>query len=191
MMSYLEGHIKLKQEQFIFLLVGGIGYKIFLSQKQIRTIGKIGDPLRLFIHQHIREDENSLYGFSSFAELELFEVLTSVSGIGPKAGIKILELGDVADIKRAIVREDITFLTRVSGLGQKKAQRLVMDTKSKIEDLELFGADDAGAADALHALIGLGYSELEARDALRELPETAATAEEKVRLALKYLGQTV
>lgn len=197
MISFLSGIIKLKQDNFILVDVHDVGYKVFVCKKMNRGIGKVGQKIRLFTYQHVRENEISLYGFADFNELALFEVLISVSGIGPKAGLNILELGPVSEIKRAIADENMSYLTRVSGLGKKKSQRLIIESKSKIEDLGFFSKDDSidtrdnSSIDALQVLIGLGYKENEARDALREVPEKSKTTEEKVRGALKNLGQSV
>lgn len=200
MISYLEGHIKYISDLSVTLLVGGVGYQVFMTQRALRA-AQIGAPMQVFIHDHVREDEITLYGFDAHDELELFNICISISGIGPKAGVKILDLGSAQEIKQAIVREDVTFLTRVSGLGKKKAQRLIVEAKSKVEALGVSASPltlsvggrsgDTSTGDALSALIGLGYKEYEIREMLHQLPDTAITAEEKVRAALKLLGQHV
>ncbi len=211
MIRYLEGTIRSVDVNSVIVVAGGVGYEVFLLPRELRAVqvesgavaGGASGPVReFFTYQHVREAELSLYGFAAREELDLFEACLSVSGIGPKAALKIVDLGSVDEIKEAILQENLTFLTRVSGLGKKKAQRLVTEAKGKIEELGVpmkasggaagrsvsLGGGDRSLTDALGALVGLGYKEYEVVEVLRALPATAVTAEQKVREALRLLG---
>ena len=112
--------------------MGGIGYRVYMSDVNMGRIAKQRE-VELFIHTHVREDQISLYGFQSQDELGVFEMLLSISGIGPKAALGILAIASPATIKNAIVEGDSSMLTRVSGVGKKTAERVILELKNKIE----------------------------------------------------------
>lgn len=140
------------------------------------------------VHTHVREDQFALYGFSNLEELEFFELLITVSGVGPKSGLAIMSLADVKMIKSAITSEDPSVFTKVSGIGRKIAERVIVELKGKLKE----EADSAPVAkehsDVLDALIALGYKEQEARDAMKDLP-AGITLQEKIKIALKTLSK--
>lgn len=188
MLAYLEGEVIFKSEDFVLLLVGGTGFKVFVGFD-----APAGERLELFTHLVVREDALLLYGFRTYEELEMFEILLGVSGIGPKSAMGVLIAASPGIIKTAIVQEDTTILTRVSGIGKKTAARVILELKNK------FSADDLAGLkpeeipvttknEATDALIGLGYRPQEVRRVLAEIPADK-TLEEKIRLALKSLGR--
>lgn len=189
-MSYLEGELILKKQDFIIVKSGGVGFKLFVHF----DVGDIGTTVSLFTYLVVREDALSLYGFKTYEELELFEVLISVSGIGPKSGMGILALADPYTIKTAIIQEEPGILTRVSGIGKKTADRVILELKHKfsVDDLgefSDFAQNNASEhSDAIEALVGIGYSQNEVRKILSEIPKDKSL-EERVRLALKELGK--
>jgi len=192
MISYVEGEIIFRGKDFVILKGGGIGFKIFVLPETGAKEKQIG----LFTHLVVREDALALFGFISYEELELFETLISVSGIGPKAGMGILSLADPATVKTAIAREDASILTRVSGIGKKTAERVILELKNKftLSDIAEKGSKEKqkeilNQQDAIEALVGLGYGQSEARKSLEKLPKDISL-EEKIRLALKNLGKT-
>lgn len=190
MISYLEGELILKRQDFIIVKSGGIGFKLFVHF----DAGVVGEKISLFTYLVVREDSLSLYGFKTYEELELFEILISVSGIGPKSGMGILSLADPYTIKTAIIQEEPGILTRVSGIGKKTADRVILELKHKfsVDDLETL-SDSAQINvnehhDAIEALVGIGYGQNEVRKVLSEIPKEKSL-EERIRLALRELGK--
>ena len=191
MITSLEGIIEFKGEKFIVVNVGGVGYKVFLRVDAIHKIPEIGRKVKLWTHHYIREDIAALYGFSAFAELDFFEVLIGISGIGPKGALGILGVAPLDTLKKAIAAGDTSYLTRVSGIGRKTAEKVVLELKEKMAGRGVIveAPELQQEADALDALITLGYSQREAREALARVPSEIASAEKRVREALKRLGK--
>lgn len=190
MISYLKGKIKSKTDECIVLDVQGVGYKVFLSQSTLKKIGKENDQVGLHTYLYIGEGVMELYGFLTLEEEEFFQSLLDVAGVGPKAAIKILGLASLDQIKQAIASEDVAFLDSVPGIGRKKAERIVLDLKSKIAIKEIPSQKlSAVQKEALDALVKLGYSSLEAKKALLEVSEKTTEAKEIIKKALKILGK--
>jgi len=191
MISYLRGKIKLAGEDFVILDVNGVGYRVFTTHKNLGEIRSKKEDIELFIYQHIREDSADLFGFLSFAELEFFEIITSVSGVGPRLGLAVLEISAVDDMKKAIGTSNIDFLTRVPGIGRKKAELIILELKSKMDvlvDGKMTSVTEPDS-DAANALMRLGYSKQEAKLALEGVPDDIKDMGERVRLALKEIGK--
>jgi len=131
MISYLKGNIIYKNNNYLILDVVGVGYSIYLSEKLLQEV-KINSAATFYIHQHVREDALDLYGFKNVEDLELFGMLLSVSGIGPKSALGVLSVASSQEVIQSIARGDSVLLTKVSGIGQKTAERLVLELKSKI-----------------------------------------------------------
>lgn len=189
MIAQLEGKIAGIRGNAVILMVGGVGYQVAVSAY---TLGKLAgkDQVLLHIHTHVREDALALYGFLDEEELGMFELLISVSGIGPKVGLSILSIADVKTIRLAIVNKDPNILTRVSGVGKKTAEKLIVELQNKVEAVA--GDEDSDAAsgqDALEALTSLGYSITEAREALKVVPKDTKDVSARIRAALKTLGK--
>jgi holliday junction DNA helicase RuvA len=190
MISHLKGKIILKKEKFIIISAGNVGYKVFVMS----SFEKVGDEIELFTHLNVREDALALYGFAEYKELELFELLISVTGIGPKAGMGILALADPETIKIAIAKGDSSILTRVSGIGKKTAERVILElgnkfTISDVENMEDKTKEIGNHSDALSALISLGYVPNDAKKALANLSPEIKDVGEKIKTALKELGK--
>ena len=191
MISYLEGKIIEKNEKFLVINAGGVGYRIFSHQGILEKMPAIGQNIGVWTHLYVREDTLDLYGFTEKEELEFFETLISISGIGPKSALGILEVAPVTSLKQAIVSEDETFFTKVSGVGKKTAQRLILELKNKLAKtvMPIKGSDSAEMAEAMDALVSLGYKERDARKVLQEIPKDIRGVEAKVKAALKILGK--
>lgn len=190
MIGSIRGKITLKTDKFILVETGGVGYKISISPDTLSKAPKIGDEIFLFIHTHVREDAFVLYGFLNQEELDFFEMLINVSGIGPKGALAILGIASIETLKRAIGTGDTSYLTKISGIGKKTAEKIVIELRDKVSDKmkdEKGGASMQGELDALEALKSLGYSQNEARDALKKVTPDANT-NTKIREALKILG---
>lgn len=177
------------RDSYVVVDVNGIGYKIFVSAY---TLGKLAQKpeVNLYIHTHVREDILALYGFLNLEELEMFELLISISGIGPKAAIGILSVADPKTIRAAVSNEDSSILTKVSGIGKRTAERVIVELKNKVVDLSVGEKEEVVAdSDALEALTSMGYSVFEAREALKLVPRETQAVEERIKLALKNLGR--
>ena len=186
MIGSIKGKIILKKEKFILVDVAGVGYKAFVSPSDSAFMKKIGDEVSLWTYLHVREDALDLFGFSEYTELEFFQMLLNVSGIGPKSALTILSIATVNTLKKAIGSGDISYLTKISGIGKKTAEKMVIELRDKLEDSDT-DSNLQGELDALEALKSLGYSQAEAREALKKVP-TDADTNMKVREALKILG---
>ncbi|MFZ2149970.1 MAG: Holliday junction branch migration protein RuvA [Minisyncoccia bacterium] len=186
MIGSLRGKITLKTDKFVIVEAGGVGYKVSVSPDTLSKVSKTGDEVFLLIHTHVREDSLDLYGFLASEELNFFEMLLNVSGIGPRSALAILGIATIETLRRAIGTGDTSYLTKISGIGRKTAEKIVIELRDKIGE-EKGGASLQGELDALEALKSLGYSQNEARDALKKTsPE--ATTNVKIREALKILG---
>lgn len=191
MISYIKGKIIFKNESFLIVSTGNVGYKVFFMS----DLSEIGQEVELFTHLNVREDALTIYGFLEYKELELFEHLISISGIGPKAGMGILSLADPETIKVAIAKGDSSILTRVSGIGKKTAERVVLELRNKFSNLE---NDDVlqekskeinDHTDVIEALVGLGYSSSQAKKAIASIPVEIKDVSERIKMALKELGR--
>lgn len=170
--------------------VGGVGYAVHVTAP---TLARLMDATKgassLFIHTAVREDAIDLYGFESGEELVFFKQLTSVSGIGPKSALGILNLNDVSQLKRTIMQSDATALTRVHGIGKKSAERIVVELRDKVSSERAGASGERGVdAEVVDALLALGYRVEEARAALKEVGSEKTGVSERVAAALKYLG---
>jgi len=185
MIGYLKGKIEYKGANYLIVETNGVGYKVFAPPMLLATI-KLRDEASFFILTYVREDQITLYGFDTPKALEFFELLLTVSGVGPKSALGIMSLASVEMIKSAIVSEDPSVFTKVSGIGRKTAERVIVELKEKLKT-EVDAAPVAREhSDALDALMSLGYSNQEARDALKTVPKEA-DLQSKIKLALKAL----
>jgi Holliday junction DNA helicase RuvA len=174
----------------VLVEVGGVGYCVRTPLLALDILKHSGSEVSLFIHTVVREDSLDLYGFPTEEELYFFKQLMSVSGIGPKTGLGILNVADVTSLKRAISQGDSNALTKVFGIGKKSAERLVVELRDKItSEVVARGFSVApGETDTevIEALMTLGYRADESRKALKE--SEGATVQERLAAALKYLG---
>lgn len=187
MISYLNGQIINKGNGFIILVVGNIGYKVFVNTSMYADF-KTGQAVEIYTHQHVREDALDLYGFKNLEELEMFELLLSISGIGPKSALGVLAIGNVAEIKESIAQGDSSLLTKVSGIGKKTAERVVLELREKVGYLAAEKGGGSMAGDEIDALISLGYTLQEAREALKSIDPAIKESGLRIKQALKNLG---
>jgi Holliday junction DNA helicase RuvA len=184
--AYISGEVVARAADHVVVDVRGVGYKVFVPRHPT------GDSVALHTHHVVRDDAQQLYGFETREELALFELLISVSGVGPKAGLAILSVARPAEVAAAIASGDAAALARAPGVGKKTAERLIVDLKSKIartgperEPTGLLTEDEAAAA-----LQALGYTAAEANAALRGAPRVgSASTEERVTAALRAAGR--
>jgi len=194
MIGYLSGTVQAVSSKYVIVDVNGVGYRVTMPEKNLNSIAKIGSPVKLFTHYIVntRDGSAELFGFMSPEELNFFNLLTSISGIGPKTAQSILAAADLQQLQLGIIRGDDGYLTKVAGVGPKTAQRLVLELKNKVMTTDL-GARTSGEmgaeSEAIDALVSLGYSQYQARDVLKQLPDKSKTTEEKVKEALRMLGK--
>jgi holliday junction DNA helicase RuvA len=190
MIARLHGKLEARTDDSLIVNVGGVGFRVRVTTGTLAMLGAVGSEVQLFTHLRVREDELSLYGFASEDELELFETLLTVSGIGPKVGIGILSSASTSTLRMAIAQGNLDILTALPGIGKKTAQRLVLELKGKVDVGGLGAVSELGAVDkdVMEALINLGYSAAEAAGAARSVPSTLVAIEDRVRFALQSLG---
>jgi holliday junction DNA helicase RuvA len=197
MFSFIRGILAQKKPDSVVVENNGIGYLLSVPLSTYNNLKDSGTEVKLYTYLAVREDSLTLYGFSDAEGRELFELLLSVSGVGPKAALNVLSALSPAEFYFAVMREDIKALTRVSGIGPKSAKRLLMELREKVEVLNLLPQTGQrilpGDAhrDAIDALLALGYSAAEAQSALQEArakSEGEISGKELLRLALAKLG---
>lgn len=185
MIGSIKGKIIFKTDKYLIVETGGVGYKINVSPDASLMVFKISKEVFLWIHTHIREDAMDLYGFLDIKELEFFEMLISVSGIGPRSGLAILGIASIETLRKAIGTSDTSYLTKISGIGRKTAEKIVIELRDKMGKEESDGSLQE-EMDTLEALKALGYSQNEAREALKQTKATDTNT--KIKEALKILG---
>jgi len=192
MISTLEGKITLKSEKYAIIESNGIGFRVHLSGKTLSKIPQIGGSVKLFIYLSVKETGWDLFGFLTFEELEFFELLITIPGIGPKTAANILSGASPDDLQEAIVLGDESILSRVSGIGKKVAEKIILELRTKVKKLAKGTGEKFKVADEIEiidALVALGYKVYEARDALKQVPQDIKGVENKVRETLKRLGK--
>jgi len=189
MIGSIKGKILLKTEKFLIVETAGVGYKVNTSSLLLSKEHRTGGEIFLFIHTHVREDTLDLYGFLDYPELEFFEMLISVSGIGPKGALAILGVTSIETLRKAIGTGDTSYLTKISGIGKKTAEKIVIELRDKVKNKISEKGENSlrDELDVLEALKSLGYSQNEARETLKKVPADIDT-NTKIREALKILG---
>jgi Holliday junction DNA helicase RuvA len=191
MIAYLCGQIINKTSSYVIVEVAGVGYQVFVGENFLNEL-KNGTEIELYTHHQVSEQASDLYGFKTLSDLELFELLLSVSGVGPKSALGVLSLASANDIKEAIIRGDADLLTKVAGIGKKTAERLVLELKGKVMRISSGAALEAmglGSSDEIDALMSLGYSLSEARTALNSVASEVLDSGERVKAALKKMAK--
>ncbi len=193
MIASLHGKLESLGSDWAIINVAGIGFQVYMPTSDLSTLGTADDEVKLYTHLHLREDNVALYGFTSADELWLFQTLISVSGLGPRLALAMLSALNVEQITMAIATASIDLLTMIPGIGNKVANRIILELKDKIgAGWVVTPATQLSQenTDVLAALTSLGYSAAEATKAVTTLPTTTTnlSLEEKIRLALQYFG---
>ncbi|MDP2656717.1 MAG: Holliday junction branch migration protein RuvA [bacterium] len=191
MIGYLNGRVHSITPPTILLDVQGVGYIVYTPIAVFYEL-EVGAPISLYIHDHIREDAHELYGFISSEDLDLFTLLISVSGVGPKTAIAALNVASSVHLRNAIINGDASLLQRVPGIGQKTAQRVVVDLRERlakdfvgVPGTQLLYQEDQ---DVIDALVGLGYSVQSAHTVMGEMSAEVVGMQERLKTALKLLS---
>ena len=179
----------MRGDRFLIIQTNSLGYKVFSLQRILESAKK-NNNIQLWTHLHLKEDVMELYGFTEYPELEFFEVLIQISGVGPKSAMGILAGAPLDTLKKAIASGEISYLTKVSGIGKKTAERVVVELRDKMGKLgETDKAMFKEEEDVLAAIVSLGYSPREAKEALKHVPENVAGINARVKETLKILGR--
>ncbi|MFA6338587.1 MAG: Holliday junction branch migration protein RuvA [Candidatus Paceibacterota bacterium] len=187
MISHLEGKTIYKDVRFVIISTNGVGYKVFATEETVDSLHE-NKQVSLWTHLVVKDDALDLYGFPNKSELDFFEKLITISGIGPKTALGVLNNASVPSIKKAITTGDTTHLIKVSGVSKKIAEKIVLELKGKFDN-ENNDVSFKEEVEALEALKSLGYSHKEAREALKEVSEKFSGTGDRIKQALKILGK--
>jgi holliday junction DNA helicase RuvA len=197
--AHLSGVVRRAGLDYVVVDVGGVGYMVTVATQTRQSLPPPGGEVDLHIHTHVREDQLSLYGFATVEELELFEMLIQVDGVGPKVGLNILSAASLEVLKRAIMGEDAAPIRRASGVGQRTAAKVIIELKPRLDAVAALEAVPRAAAIAGDgavpkaveaALRNLGYSSQEARDGIETVDwKSSPSTQEALAAALRSLGR--
>ena len=207
MLAYIKGILEMKMTGYVVIDVGGLGYKVFMSENGIEKLGNIGENVKVHTHYRVREDDISIYGFNTLEELKMFELLINVSGVGAKTALTMLAVCEPSDFALAVISEDIKTLTTIPGIGAKSAQRIILELKDKLkkeQQIDLIKNEVSGKAkntkleeainkdnkitEAVAALQVLGYSRREIDKAFEKIDKDNLSTEEMIKKGLAILG---
>ena len=199
MFAYIKGKLDYKHNEYIVVEANGVGYKINTALSTLEKVGSLGDEVKIFTHLYVREDIMCLYGFASQEELGMFELLISVSGVGPKVAVSVISSIPSSKFGLAVITDDVKTLTKAQGVGNKMAQRIILELKDKIKkeqlmppvgdrDINKETSDEASrVSEAVSALMVLGYTPLEASKAVNAVYSEDMDLESIIKSALKGL----
>ncbi len=201
MISFLNGTIAAKSENVAIIDVGGVGYSVNMPVSDIAKMGEIGESVKVFTHFHISENAVGLFGFLTNEQIDYFNKLIAISGIGPKAAVSILGTLSVQDLAYAIIAEDVKAITRAPGVGPKAAQRVILELKGKIDTQDAVSTPSSGnvsvassvRADtgAVNALIALGASPSEAQKTVMQISGAGMSTEDIIKEALRRMSNGI
>jgi Holliday junction DNA helicase RuvA len=194
MIGYLEGELIKKYDRRCIIKCGQLGYRLFMANTALDKLQENTDTVKVFTYPYQRENTQELYGFLSSEELELFEMLITVSGVGPKSALTLIDEIPFDTLVVSVMKGEDSSLRRVSGIGSKTAQKIIIELKSKIATLATASTQAASATvsedmDLIEALKGLGYSTYQAREALKKVPQEIKGVEKRIGEALKFLAK--
>lgn len=199
MIAFVSGILEMKFNGYVVINVGGIGYKIFMSENSIDALGNIGDKVIIYTHQQVREDDISLYGFLNLEELNMFELLISVSGVGAKSALNTLANIEPSTFALAVISNDTSKLVKIPGVGAKTAARIVLELKDKLKNQDIVDKkkntvknsciDENAVDEAISALQVLGYNRKEIEKVFEKMELDSLNLEEMIKQGLKYLSR--
>lgn len=207
MLSYIKGTLEMKMTGYVVIDVGGLGYKVFMTDSGIEELGNIGDVVKVHTYYKVREDDISIFGFNTLEELKMFELLISVSGVGAKTAITMLSSCEPTQFAIAIISEDVNTLKQIPGIGAKSAQRIILELKDKIKKeqqiqeltrvskttaktkLEITIENNEKIDEAIAALQVLGYNKKEIEKAFAKIETDNVSTEDLIRKGLAVLGK--
>ncbi len=185
MIGYLEGTVKHAQAGKIILFANGIGFTVF-TPSNLNFL--VAQKTALFIHTHLRDDNLSLFGFNTAKDLDLFELLISINGVGPKIGLAIFATASSENITKAIAQSNLEFFTSISGVGKKTAQRIILDLKSKLDRGEVNMTALQGNSELINSLLALGFQKTEIGPIISQI-DSSLPITTQIRESLKLLNK--
>ena len=209
MLAYIRGTLEMKLSSYVVIDVGGLGYKIYMSDKGIDNLGKIGEETKVYTYYRVREDDISIFGFNTQEELKMFELLLGVSGVGARTALAMLATCTPSEFALAVVSEDVKVLTEIPGIGPKSAKRIILELKDKIKKeqvvegikeeisknekrnnrtLEIAEVKEK-VSEAIQALQVLGYNKKEIEKVFEKLDVKELTTEELIKKGLNLLNR--
>lgn len=199
MFAYIKGSLEMKSNGYIVIDINGLGYKVFMSQNNIDTIGELHDIIKVFTYVKVREDDISIFGFKTQEELKMFELLISVSGVGAKSALVMLSCIEPSDFAIAVISNDVKVLTKVPGIGNKSAQRIILELKDKLKEEQLeeklkdsskkLKDNSENINEAISGLMVLGYSKKDIEKAFEHLDIDNLSIEDLIKKGLILLSQ--
>lgn len=200
MFAYIKGILEIKESNYIVIDINGLGYKVFMSQNNIDNIGNIGDSVKVYTYVRVREDDISIYGFITQEQLKMFELLISVSGVGAKSALVMISCIEPSEFAIAVISGNVKVLTKVPGIGNKSAQRIILELKDKLKEeqletensnnLKLKERDNSeNINEAISGLMVLGYSKRDIEKAFEHLDVDNLSIEDLVKKGLILLSQ--
>ncbi len=206
MLAYIKGKLEMKMTGYVVIDVGGLGYKVFMTDTGIENLGNIGEVVKVHTYYKVREDDVSIFGFNTLEELKMFELLISVSGVGAKTAITMLSACEPTDFAIAIISEDVNTLKQIPGIGLKSAQRIILELKDKIKKeqqiqeltkatkgtktkVEIAIENTEKIDEAIAALQVLGYNKKEIEKVFSKMDTANASTEDLIRKGLAVLGK--
>ena len=208
MLAYIKGILETKMTGYVVIDVGGIGYKVYMSESGIERIGNIGESVKVHTYYRVREDDISIFGFNTLEELKMFELLIGVSGVGAKTALTMLAICEPTEFALAVISEDVSTLTGIPGIGPKSAKRIILELKDKItkeQQIEEINKEvakqenkptklqnaiktNSKTSEAIAALQVLGYNKKEIEKAIEKLDKEKLSVEELIKKGLILLG---
>ena len=199
MFAYIKGSLEMKFKNYIVIDVGGLGYKIFMPENDINSVGEIGEIIKVFTYYRVREDDVSIFGFKTQEQLRTFELLLSVSGVGAKSALVMLSCIEPSDFAIAVISNNVKLLTQIPGIGPKSAQRIILELKDKLkseqneEQIEESKAKSIkvteNVQEAISGLMVLGFSKKDIEKAFEHLAVETLSVEDLIKKGLILLSK--
>ena len=199
MLAYIKGTLEIKMTDYVVIDVGGLVYKVYMSAIGMEKLGNIGDKVKVYTYYRVREDDISIFGFNTNEELRMFELILSVSGVGAKTALTIIAVTEPSEFAIAVISDDVSYLTKIPGIGAKSAQRIILELKDKMKkensitktkNLKLKEAvvDSSKVDEAISALQVLGYNKKEIEKVFMKLDKKDLSTEDLIRKGLGMLA---
>lgn len=200
MLAYIKGTLEMKLTDYVVIDAGGLGYKVYMSTTGMEKLGNIGDKVKVYTYYRVREDDISIFGFNTNEELRMFELLLSVSGVGARTALTMIAVSEPSEFAIAVISDDVSYLTRIPGIGVKSAQRIILELKDKmkkeneisqIKNTKVKAAvvDNNKVEEAISALQVLGYNKKEIEKAFMKFDKKDLSTEELIKKGLSILGK--
>lgn len=192
MIAYLSGKIIKKADNFAILDINGVGYEVFLSEVSMGKLSEQGSDFKCFCYLEANERAMKLFGFLTFEELELFKVIRNIQGAGPKASLEISSIGSLERIKTLMDKGNLNFLDGISGIGEKRAQKIILELTGKIKNIGALNKKEKEVLEndeAYLVLVKLGFAKEKAKKVILDLPKEIKNSQERIKQALQILGK--